>query len=44
MINNRTLIQTATQSGVTSHAVEELLGTEVQIAKRSELHTFAVIR
>lgn len=26
-----------------AHAVEELLGARVQIAKRSELHTFAVI-
>jgi len=26
-----------------AHAVEELLGAEVQIAKRSELHTFAVM-
>lgn len=43
MISNRTLIQTATQSGVTSHAVEELLGAEVQIARRSELHTFAIM-
>ena len=43
MISNRTLIQAATQSGVTSHAVEELLGAEVQIAKRSELHIFAVM-
>ena len=26
-----------------AHAVEELLGAQVQIAKRSELHTFAVM-
>lgn len=26
-----------------AHAVEELLGAKVQIAKRSELHTFAIM-